>query len=132
MNRPELPVEILELIITNLATTDKDWKKQDVADMFRVCCLICQDFLPLFRAHLFREIEIRFYDDLSITRSRLIQLLEKNPSISSYVKKVTYTFNSEREQDLIKQYGGHVDDVSCCLVYLPDIRDLKQLITFVV
>ncbi|KAF9034360.1 hypothetical protein BJ165DRAFT_1598559, partial [Panaeolus papilionaceus] len=111
MENAIFPLEIFQHIVDHLPQTSATASIPQLRS-FRNCSLVCKDFVALCRPHIFRDIELGIYRDVSVSRSRLIEVLEKNPNISSYVKSVRYTLNSESEEDLITRNGRRVIDYS--------------------
>ncbi|KAF9034348.1 hypothetical protein BJ165DRAFT_1409996 [Panaeolus papilionaceus] len=125
MNDAPFPIEIFGHILDDLAI---DSDVTDSISALQACSLACKAFVPLSRRHLFRDINIGFYphQEISVSRSRLIEILERYPAISSYIRGVTYTFHSTKEPEELKQaaqeFGNylpyHGDDHSISLYEL--------------
>ncbi|KAF9034361.1 hypothetical protein BJ165DRAFT_1513373 [Panaeolus papilionaceus] len=127
MNCAPFPIELFELIVDNLANVAPGVMNTDGCMALRACSLVCKAFVALSRRHLFRDINIGLYpcQEMSVSRSRLIEVLKRNPAISSYIRGVTYTFHATKEPEELKRarelgnyLSYHADEYSTSLCEL--------------
>ena len=84
------PLEIKETILELLAEDDKGHLA------LKTCSLVCQEFLPICRKHIFKSIVL---DDSELpptsgTSSAFDRLLRETPEIANYIRKLDYNISA--------------------------------------
>ncbi|PPQ65184.1 hypothetical protein CVT24_011061 [Panaeolus cyanescens] len=93
LNSPVLPWEIFDLVIANVAGASSPDDNSDETGNLLACCLVCKSFVRLCRQYLFFKVCIRLSArDISGPPKRLVQLMEKDRSISRFIRELCYSF----------------------------------------
>jgi hypothetical protein len=83
-----IPIDIYGLVIDSVADDDDDKLTM------RACSLVSRSFLPLARKHIFASVEINnpfaAEDRPSPTVGAFVRLIDRNPEIGEYVRKIDY------------------------------------------
>ena len=82
------PLEIKETILELLAEDDKGHLA------LKTCSLVCQEFLPICRKHIFESIVLNHPDDHTVsapTSPAFERLIRETPEIADYIRKLDYT-----------------------------------------
>ena len=88
---PELPLEILEQIIDDIAV----YMNVDKLSSIRACALVCHSFLPLCRKHIFASVILNAHHDSSPTSDDLNHLLSNTPHLAVYIRNLKYYVNKK-------------------------------------
>ncbi|KAF9046737.1 hypothetical protein BJ165DRAFT_1611116 [Panaeolus papilionaceus] len=117
-----VPYDVLELIIDNLASNDTAFEKNQVLNDIQTCCLVSRSWVHLCRSRLFKEVEIGIKATNPNQRKRLAFIISKQPSIGTFIRKITYT----RPVDGDEEKGGY-DKHFSSFFGLPNVRTLEIL-----
>ncbi|PPR00062.1 hypothetical protein CVT24_009016 [Panaeolus cyanescens] len=101
----------------------------------QACSLVCKDFVPLARRHLFRTIKIGYHRDYSVSHSEIAKIFKKNGYLAYHVDSIWYKLNSEAEEELVKNRDNEdgsqnhpsvftVSDSVSLLDLFPNIRQI--------
>jgi len=85
-----IPLDVYGLILDSLAEDDEELTSM------RACSLVSRAFLPLARKHIFASVEINspFATDPPPSIDAFVNLIERNPEIAEYVRKIDYCIAS--------------------------------------
>jgi hypothetical protein len=89
-----IPLEIQELILDFLAASEDN----DNLPSIKSCALVCQEFLPLCRKHIFSSIVLNsdqpecYHTGTTRTFGRL---LSSNPEIANLIRTLDYTITDK-------------------------------------
>ena len=93
---PRLPLEVVELIIDNVAAGSyyiSDFSRfyYDLSTT-KACALVCHSFLPLCRKHMFASVSLNVpgYYFPSPTSDDLNDLLSNSPHLAVYIRRLEY------------------------------------------
>ena len=102
VNHPNLPLEVIEQIIDQVATKSRrtalvPWGEKKFEDLpsLKSCALVCPSFLALCRKHIFYFVTLNGRRPVSPTSDELNQLLLDSPHLAVYIRKLHYHFNKK-------------------------------------
>ena len=94
---PRLPLEVVNLIIDDLAKYD--YKLSSI----KACALVCHSFLPLCRKHIFASVTLSDRYPSSSTSDDLNHLLSNSPHLAVYILNLDYHLNKKYKKEFIKK-----------------------------
>ncbi|KAF9052057.1 hypothetical protein BJ165DRAFT_1608712 [Panaeolus papilionaceus] len=125
MENATFPLDILELIVSAVAAQSSDDHPTGAAlTDLRSCGLVCKELVPISRRYIFETVSITFEDKQSrACLERLASLLERQPFLATYIRRIFCTCCSMRSSAPVYQWE---DPVFLPFLQLPNINFLHM------
>ncbi|KAF9046746.1 hypothetical protein BJ165DRAFT_1190652 [Panaeolus papilionaceus] len=117
--RSKIPVELVHLIIENLAVDNEDFR----ADL-KSCSLVTKSWVPICRSYLFKEVEIGPIYTLQ-KRQFLVSILQKEPHIADFVKEIKFSSFLSGDNTSNLNHELNRDKSLFTLLQLPNVHTLS-------